>query len=461
MKKVRFYDETGEVVYAETLQHGQLNIAFPDNNLPRNAKIYITSDLLTTNLLDNTIYPLTIAKNEVGDLDARDVMLRFESDTLNFEDAIVIAYQGNSTLQNPKKGFGIDFASKHTFGNWIAMDSYHLKGYYIDWTHTRDIVSNRLLEQILRTREYYRPYMQYNDFTDEDTYKLMENRTLSHIDGFPAQLYINGDYWGLYTLTIKKELDNYYLQKKNTNHIMFEPDIQVGQGGITTSTWDWTKIEIRCPKKAITNMDGTPYDGDNPQEIAPGPVKTAMMSFISKLTAITTSTSKATISSFLDVDGFIDWYLFCWFVDNIDIVGKNTLYTTWDAEHWHLLIYDLDNTYGMYVWNKGDAQHQPTYDTFTHKAIGFAPWLVPLTAIYASEIKARYKELRNSVFTLENIKNLFNQQTTEIGTDNYEKDLKRWNYDCYGHSSEHFYFSTKKIFTWIEGRMAFLDNKFK
>lgn len=428
------------------------------NPLPRNAKIYITSALLSPNASNNTISPLTTSKNEVGDLDNRDVMLRFVSDSVNFEDAIVIAYQGNSTLQNPKKGFSIDFAEKHTFGEWLAFDGFHLKGYYIDWTHTRDLVCNHLLEQVYQSRNNIRPYLYHNNFSASGTYKLQECRAYCHIDGFPCELYINDVYWGLYSLNTKKSVGNYFLDKNDTDHIMFEPD---DNPVITTAGWNWTKIEFRCPKGAITNKDGTPYDGDNPKEINDGPVKTETLDFVSKLSAITSATTKAQLNEFIVTDNFVDWYLFNWFIDNFDIVGKNTLFTTWDGAHWTLLIYDMDNTFGMYAWSTGDAQRVATADTFADKANTCGPWISPMVSILSEDIQLRYAELRNlGIFSHENLTNLFNERTTLIGADYYKKDLGRWTYPSYGGSGANFYFTTKKALDWIADRIAFLDNKF-
>lgn len=428
------------------------------NPLPRNAKVYITSALLSPNPSDNTIAPLTTSKNEVGDLDQEDVMLRFVSDTLNFEDAIVIAYQGNSTLQNPKKGFSIDFANKHTFGEWLAGDGFHLKGYYIDWTHTRDIVSNHLLEQLYQSREKIRPYLYANNFTPADTYKTQEVRAYCHIDGFPVELYINDVYWGLYSFNTKKSLGNYFLDKNDPQHIMFEPD---NNAYITAAGWNWQNIEIRCPKGVITNADGTKYDGDHPKEIAPGAVKTSMMDFVNFVSGITGATTKDQLAQHIVLDNFVDWYLFCWFIDNSDIVGKNTLFTTWDGTHWTFLIYDLDNTYGLISWLTGDTQHDATFDTFAAKANTLAPWIPTMVTILSADIRARYAELRSlGIFSHENMVRLFDQHSRLIGADYYKKDLGRWTYPSYGGSAENFYFSTKKATDWIAQRISFLDTKF-
>lgn len=413
-------------------------------------QVRVESELLVVN--GDEIIGLTTDKNEV------EADVAYISKDNQFFEKCTISYQGNSTLANPKKGFSINFTSKHRFNNWIATDGFHLKGYYNDWTHSRDLVNNELIEQIYRSRKVVRPYMKYNDFGDNGIKSLGAN-AYCHIFGFPVELYINGKYWGLYSLNLKKFNGNYHLLKNNANHIMFEPD---NNATITSASWNWTNIEVRCPKSLITNKDGSKYDGDHPQEIADGDVKTSILSFISWLSSISTSMSEAQLEERLNTEEFIDWYLFNWFVDNNDIVGKNTLYTTWDSVHWSLLLYDLDNTYGMSTsWNTGgDAQASALRDTYGIKANSCGPWIAKIATILDSRIKARYAELRKEIFTSANIRMLFNDFTENVGIDAYERDVARWNYPSYGQSDQHFVFNVDKVVTWIDNRITFLDNKF-
>lgn len=415
-----------------------------DFHLPQ---VRVDSKLLTVS--GNDIIGLTISKNSIA------AEVTYISKDMQFTEFCEISYQGNSTLNNPKKGFSIDFENKHRFQDWLEFNGFHLKGYYVDWTHSRDLVCNRLLEQIYQHRENIRPFIPYNDIAEP--YRLMETGALCHIDGFPCELFINGTYWGLYSVNIKKTNDNYLLKKDNPNHIMLDPD---NNTYIQTSGWDWKNIEIRCPKSIIKNMDGTKYNGDNPQEIQDGEVKTNILTWINWVSGITTSYTAEQLSERLNLEEFVDFYIFSWFIDNIDIVCKNTLWTTWDGVHWSPLSYDMDNTFGMYAFATGDAQHAPTYDTFGHKANDHATWIPKVVTILDSRIKARYAELRKDVLTLDNVKHLFNNFFREVGSDAYKKDLARWSYPSYGQSSNNFIFDIRKITTWTAGRITFLDNKF-
>lgn len=437
-KAVQVGDKTLAEILAEGISKGY------DYRLPQ---VKISSPNLKVN--GDEIIGLTIQKNSVK------AEVVYISQNMQFSEECEISYQGNSTLNNPKKGFSIDFANKHRFKDWLAFDGFHLKGYYVDWTHSRDLISNRLLEQIYQRRANIRPYTNYNDISD--AYKLMETGALCHVDGFPCELYINGTYWGLYSVNIKKSNGNYLLQKDNPRHIMLDPD---DNAYIQTTGWDWTKIEIRCPKSIIKNKDGSKYNGDNPQEIQDGDVKTNILSWINWVSGITESYTETQLSERLNLDEFIDFYLFSWFIDSIDIVCKNTLWTTWDGVHWSPLSYDLDLTFGVHSFETGDTQASPNYDTFAHKANSHATWIPKVAKILKTKINERYAELRRDVFTTENVKSLFNGFFREVGADAYKEDLQRWSYPSYGQSDANFVFNIDKIVTWVNGRIVYLDNKF-
>ena len=149
---------------------------------------------------------------------------KFVDKSYSFEEAGVIAYQGNtSVIYHDKKGFSLDTENKHKFKDWLEFDGFHMKAYYGDWTHTRDLCANRLLEQFYLNRHSYikRPYQKYNDFSATYLNKV-QGGAKCHVDGFPIRLYINDTYWGLYSLNIKKDRDNFLLSKSNVNHIQIE-----------------------------------------------------------------------------------------------------------------------------------------------------------------------------------------------------------------------------------------------
>lgn len=464
MKRIQLKLNTGEFVVPVGIGGGQSSVVAITDIFPKNAKIHITSELLTPNAANNTISPLTTSKNKVGDLDLRNVMMKFESDSINFEDAIVIAYQGNTSLLKPKKGFNIDTADKHRFPHWIEMDSFHLKGYYSDWMHARDLCANRLLEQVYLSRPaaQRRPYMFANDFTTNFANRADCN-VYCHVDGFPVELYINNVYWGIYSVNIKKNRDNYLLSKNNTNHIQIEAanDTDYTVANFANGGGGWANVEIRNPKADSGN---TSFDeGVEPNA---GEVKTAWQSFISKINAITGSTTRANLEAFINVPDWIDGIILSWFLNHTDNWCKNTLYTTWDSVHWSPLLYDMDNTWGI-VSIDGDTAKPYNYNTFQHpdlpsgKTYTRCPWMVTLETILAQDIRNRYAELRNlGIFSVENVVRIFENWSNSTGYNNYKRDVARWTYPSNGGSAANFYDGIPRVAQWVSGRLEYLDEKY-
>jgi len=425
------------------------------------ARIDIDSELLTPNATNNTISPLTTSKNEVGADQEGDpdgsVTLTFARGGETWTDDIIIAYQGNTSLQDAKKGFSVDFANKHRFGEWLEMDSFHLKAYYTDWLHARDLVSNALLEQIYLSRpiSHRRAYMKNNNFAATDYRQHMDIGATCHINGFPAEIYINGVYWGLYSLNIKKNRDNYFLKKNEDEHIM----VEVGtEGMLKNGAVLWTSCEFRNPK-TVTNMDGTKYDGDHPQEIADGDVKTAWQRFATFLAGVTSSTTEEDIAEYIDIEELIDNVVFDEVLFNLDVFRNNTLWTTWDGTIWSPLMYDMDKTFGKAEAGfpgSTDSFFPPNLDVFALYADIKCPEIKTIREILADKIAERYAELRdNGIFSVENISRLFDAWTRTVGADVYKRDLSRW--PSYPTLSTD---SVQRCLTWLGEHLAYVDQKY-
>lgn len=436
-------------------------------------RIEITSELLTPNASNNTISPLTTSKNEVGldgngDIDGS-VTIQIEVAGMTVTDNISISYQGNTTLADPKKGFSIDMEHKHRFGSWLNFDSFHLKAYYTDWEHARDLVSNAVLEQIYQSRAIgeRRPYMQHNDFASTDPRNGIDAGALCHVAGMPAELYINGVYWGLYSLNIKKDRKNYYLNKSNNQHIM----VDVGTEGMINSSTGavvWTSCEFRNPK-GLTKMNGDPYDGDHPSEIADGDVKKSWLRFANWLHGITAATPKSTCAQYLNVDAFVDNIVFDEAVFNIDIFRNNTLWTSWDATvsggiatggHWAPLLYDMDKSFGRTEAGYGDSVNgfwkYPWADVFAPYADTKCPEIAILRQIFADEIAARYRDLRaRGIIDESNIAQLFSAWTMAVGQDCYDREIARW-----PGLADLLYCSADAMVKFFTGRLDYLDKKY-
>lgn len=450
-KIIQLKNANGENVYpigsADVISNG-------DVRLPQ---VRITSSLLTPHADTNIIDGLNASKNKVA------CSINLIGKDISFEDDGVIAYQGATSINAPKKGFAIDTDHKHRFGNWIEMDSFHLKGYYTDWTHCRDLICNRIYEQIMRSHiSKIRPFNIANNFGDGNYKQMVDGGAMCHIDGFPVELYINDVYWGLYSWNIKKNRNNYLQKKSDVQHIQ----IEMAEFTNLNSNFSWSTTEIRNPKSDSGNSSFP--EGAEPN---PGEVKTSWTAFMTFMNSITTSTTKESIEAHLNVQSFIDSLLLADFACVWDSFTHNSLYTTWDGTIYSILMYDMDLTWGIEndlqtTYPQGNALVSATYRTFYRNTadtpssrsntMNLCVWFPKLLTIYATEINARYAELRKSVFTLQNVIRLFDELTREIGSDVYKNDLDRWTYPSYTDIND----GTERIVSWLTERITYLDNKY-
>ena len=292
-----------------------------------------------------------------------------------------------------------------------------------------------------------------NDFESGDIRLLADSGAFCHIDGFPCELYINGFYRGIYSINIKKDRDNYMLEKNNLNHIQIEAALDTKYN----VPFDWKQVEIRNPKSDSGNEEFIDRVEPNP-----GEVKTAFETFLTNLNAITERSNKEDLEKFINVPDFIDSLLVCIFLNHTDNWSKNTLYTSWDGgKHFSPLLYDMDNTFGI-VDITGVSTKNSDYDTLAHKAYSNCPWLRNIETILDKDIQARYKELRDKkVFSSENINKLIDDFIKEVGYEAYDDDTKRWFYPGLGNNTSSFVDSQARMEKWIADRIVFLDGKYK
>ena len=163
-----------------------------------------------------------------------------------FKKRVIMHAQGNSSLAYVKKNFAVDICEDEwigdattdvTIGNWVSQDSYHFKAFYIDYFKGISEIGYKLFSQMQADRvPYWERYGVEGD-----------NRALCVPDGFPCEVYLNGDFYGLFAWQLKKNRKNMNQKKDVAEHIHLDGDIR--EEFILGGTINWTKFEVRNPKK--------------------------------------------------------------------------------------------------------------------------------------------------------------------------------------------------------------------
>lgn len=356
-----------------------------------------------------------------------------------FRKPVILNAQGASSMSYYVKNMAIDIAdgSEIKFGDFPTQDSFHLKKYYIDAFRGQCIVGYWLMEQVYKSRpvgeQYPYEYLQKNTSTTNALGKIKKdffNGAKCHPDGFPIVItWINSEtneekWMGVYTWNLKKAKEVYNADKKTAENIIL--DGSINQTTLFTDNIKWSAFEIRNPKGLI-DIDGNKYDGDNPKELSDTDplskkVKDHLVAVSKSFNDISKNENKETFEKYFLVNPFIDYWLIGQFIYNLDGFWKNWIWCTWDGQHWTPTLYDVDSIFGSHPSGTYIVPYSNSEDIFAKNIVYSLP------TIYATEIQARYKDLRDSgIFSVNNVVALFNKWIGQIGYDNLKADLELYN----------------------------------
>ena len=402
-----------------------------------------------------------------------------------FKVKCILNAQGDSSMAFKRKNFAIDICTdeddwvgdetiKVKFGKWVPQDSFHIKAYSTDTFRCSGAICYKLYNQIMESRGMFldRPYKKYftnKNSTFDATGKIKQDvQTNARCvpDGFPCIVYLNGNFYGVYSWQLKKHRDNYQMKKDNTKHIHL--DGTLNENTIFRGTVNWTEFEVRNPK-FLKDIDGNKYDGDHPKELSNTDEYTvkvknsilAMSNYINDIIAkeeeyqnetITIDDLKSYINDRFDSASMVDYILFCNVTGNYDGLNKNWQWITYDGVKWFVTDYDNDGTFGNYF--NGNMLILPSdtlgdaYSNLLAKNIKYRPcyWFYKY---FPSEIKQRYLELKNqNILTSDNIVNMFEAWMDVVGVDNYERDYEKWiEQPCYRDSKINSDYWTRSTFS--------------
>lgn len=412
-----------------------------------------------------------------------------------FKKHAILNAQGNSSMMFVKKNVAIDFCDdewigddtpKIRIGDWVPQDSFHMKAYYTDFFRGVCAVSYKLYDQIVRTRRnmYDRPWKKalLNMSKIGTTTKSIGNPYIGDYslltdtgarcfpDGFPVAVYLNGEFYGIFSFQLKKHRDNYHMDKSTAEHVHLDGTINYNilwNGNIVWGTGD-NGFEVRNPKNLYA-IGGNKYDADIKQEeiagedevntwIAAGqlPDGTVISSKIKKNLQLTAKVKKyiqdfaqtilkikeaeatynsstkgeddlkalkKVFESYYDVDNLIDYIIISDVIRNKDGFGKNWQWFTYDGTKWWVGLYDCDISFGAdnSQGNKSAVPLNTHLSSSKDNPMGF------VVSYYNSELESRYKELSDSgIITSDNVFSFIKDWTMRIGTDFFEEEYKKW-----------------------------------
>lgn len=325
--------------------------------------------------------------------DVRNISFEYRSKEQIVSGAARIKVQGTSSLAYDKKNYTINFYKDYDYSQKMDIDvgfgaqnKYCLKANWIDKTHSRNIVTAKLASEMQE---------KYGLFTSAPNNGL--------IDGFPIEVYINGDFHGLYTMNIPKDAWMFGMDEENPNHIVICGEI-------------WTDPVYFKEIPTDFSVWSVEVGAENEETLKK----------IQRLVAfVRDSSDEEFISDFeqyLNLDATINYYVmmnYCWMKDNI---GKNMLLVTYDGKVWYPSLYDLDTTWGTTWLGTGMYEYQNEL-LATDSSLLWSR----LETLFKAEIAERYFELRSSVLDTNHVISKFNEFYDSIPKEVLDRETAKWN----------------------------------
>lgn len=364
----------------------------------------------------------------------------------SFSKPVSIEWQGNTSLSDPKKGYSFDLLNldgsefKVKFGNWVQLESYHLKSNYSDVLGVRNIVIARVAHECMLTRPYQTAFPWSKPFDFEAPVEdSKDTGARGCIDGFAIELFINGDSQGLYSWNLSRKRQNYNMDKDEILQILASAEdanaFPLNPPYFTPSSWDF-----KNPK----------FD-EIPPEVTDA--MTRLLTFIQTSTQAEFNTD---VSQYLDLDYLIDYYILSLVFLLYDNKTKNFVFASYDGLIFFPVLYDMDRSIGLrhdppnYINIIPPSDWSDIYDPVWDKQLLF----VRLRDGFLNEVKIRYAELRKKILNYDHLLPMFKNMSDSYTFELYEKDIELW-----GGNSEHRGAGTSlgQVMSYIQGRLDLLD----
>ncbi|OPC11971.1 hypothetical protein BAX93_05580 [Elizabethkingia meningoseptica] len=355
----------------------------------------------------------------------------------------LMSIQGQYTTSYLKKGYSIDLYNDEweevylKIGKNPALKGFHMKAYHNDVTHTRDVCGGMMWAETLKSR----PYPE-NLFKELNTSRIQTYNEYAYyadakycLTGIPCEVYISGEFFGLYTWRLKKSLENFAMNSSNENHIFLDNlnVVGVALGNLNWSSYDdiIKFYEVRCPKKkGVTNV-----------------TKANVVRFFQYMKDVYTGAKDFTntYQEYMRLYSWLDWIILAELFMHWDSVHNNASYMSYNGKHFMPGLMDLDNTISLDNRNVNDFFI--TEDIWTK-----------FKAQFSTQIKTRYAQLRNNgSISMETVIRIYGGHSAKIPMSVYTRDYKKWGKAEFTHPVP----NMDLIYNTYAERISFLDGKWK
>lgn len=451
IKRFRVYDHA--LTSDEVLQNHLANIKdlikqkelydfnYRNTTLP---KMYLTGDV--TNMTPTQSVPMKI---EYQSPDEEKYGASFNTGIQNNP----VLIQGTSSLQYVRHNYTIYLKDEYgsdmyynPYGEGSVADYvFCLKADYVESSHANNTGVAKFINDCLY---------------DTKTPMQLENENCrTTINGFPIELYVNGEYLGIYNFNH----DRYSYQSYGYDYIKY-PNMLVYEINSNSNTSAGAFYRYGANTESSANVSEIEYykrdfkliygnrttDSDTYSEVK---------SLVEWVSVAEYDLFRETISEHFNKEFLFRYFLNVLFIGAVDSLGKNMKIFTVDGKVWFPQFYDLDTVLG--IDNSGYLTIQPdveiesgSYNT-SNSNLWSKVW-----NYFNTELKEEWAKMRQDRFTLDNLMEyIYNQQIAQIPAKMYNDDAQvkylefgsLYTYCCHG-NKEH------QIRRWLRERIAYVDS---
>ena len=451
IKRFRVYDHalTSEQVLQNHLaniddldkQEQEYNFNYNNTTLP---KMYLNGDI--TNMTPYQTVPMAI---EYVSPNEEKYGASFNTGIQNNP----VKIQGTSSLQYVRKNYTIYLKDEYgadmyynPYGDVSVPENvFCLKCDYIESSHANNTGMAKLINDCVY---------------DTKTPMQLDNPSCrTAICGFPIEVYMNGEYLGIYNFNH----DRYSTQSFGYDYRRY-PNLLVYEinSNSNTSAGAFYRYgdnpessagvtELNYYKRDFNLIYGNrTSDSDTYSEVK------ALVEWVS---VAEQDLFRETISEHFNTEYLFRYFLTVLVIGAVDSLGKNMKIMTVDGKIWYPTFYDIDTCLGLdnsgYLTIEPDVEIESGSYNTSNSNLWTKVW-----NFFRQELKAEWSAMRQGRFTLDNLMEyIYNQQIAVIPTRYYNMDAEvkylqfgsLYTYCCHG-NKEH------QIRRWLRERIAYVDS---
>lgn len=367
----------------------------------------------------------------------------------SYESYGTIKVQGTSTARWPKKNWALHWYSdasrtkpvRLAFGDSIPSDTWVAKADWIDPSQLRNPVAYALWGAMVTSRDTS-PQLEVANSNGP----IHPNAT-----GYPAtvtsQIQVDGDHYGISTLTLGHDYVNFNVNPNNPQHLFFEFDAR--GGGTLEKTWD---------KFRSTGIDNW-FDNYLSDTNAFSAAQKAAIDEVGAVINGSQENFDANFDTYFDKANMIDMLLYIEVLYDWDGRAQDLQVVSYDLKKWYFLPWDKDTTFGL---GSTSAGLKPNVErellmNYVEEDSEERPWFKTYTA-YQPEVEARYAQLRDQgIFSTEYLMAVADDIYGKIPRHVWQSEGARWsawNRPSLGIATY------EQLMNWFEIRLHTLDDHF-